>query len=231
MIGLIDSLEAAISRLTWSVKSTEWGDYYADTNYTDEAMQHKTALVARYLDQVLPTSVWDLGANTGRFSRLASERGITTVSLDIDPLAVERNYIDARERGDRHLLPLWIDVTNPTAGRGWANAERSSLEERGPADLLLALALVHHLGIGNNVPMGMLAAYLARIGRRAVVEWVPREDSQVNRLLVVRKDVFSDYNEQAFCSGFSQFFELEGRAPIPGSLRTIYFWRRRDDHS
>lgn len=227
MVGLIDSLQSAVQRLQWKAGRTEWGDYYADTNYTDAAMEHKAQLVAAYINECRPATVWDLGANTGLFSRLASERGIATLSLDTDPLAVERNYLDARRRGDRRLLPLWIDLTNPSAARGWAHMERASLTQRGPADLALALALIHHLAIGSNVPLPLVAQYFAQIAQRVVVEWVPKHDSQVNRLFVVRKDVFPDYNEQAFCRAFDRSFELEKREPVAGSERVLYCYRRR----
>lgn len=229
MLGLIDSIESSVRRLRWQPARTEWGDYYADTNYTDAAMQRKLELVADYLEAIRPATLWDLGANTGLFSRLASERGATTVSIDVDPLAVERNYLEARGRADGHLLPLWIDLTNPSAARGWAHAERASLTERGPADVVLALALIHHLAIGGNIPLERIADYFSMIGRRVVVEWVPRDDSQVQRLFVVRKDVFSDYTESAFQQAFSTFFELERQAPISGTLRSVYFFRRRDE--
>src|SRR5687768_12270942 len=103
LLGLIESLESAVRQLRWEPGGTEWGDYYGDTNYTDDAMRHKMDLVARCLDDSRPATLWDLGANTGRFSRLASQRGIETLSLDIDPLAVERNYLDARGRDDRQI--------------------------------------------------------------------------------------------------------------------------------
>ncbi len=229
MNGLIDSLESAIRGLRWRVPRTEWGDYYNDTNYSDAAMRHKLELVGRCIEDTRPASVWDLGANTGRFSRLASDRGIPTLALDIDPLAVERNYLDARERADRFLHPLWMDLTAPTPARGWDNAERDTLAARGPADMALALALVHHLAIGGNVPLPMIAGFMAGICRRLVIEWVPRHDSQVARLFVVRKDVFQDYNEDAFNRAFAAHFHLERRDEVAGTERALYVYRRRDD--
>jgi hypothetical protein len=229
LLGLIESLQSAVAGLTWEAGRTEWGDYYADTNYTDDAMRHKVNLVSRCLEEIRPEMVWDLGANTGRFSRLASERGIRTVSMDVDPLAVERNYLEARQRGDRHLLPLWMDLMDPTPARGWNDAERQSLTQRGPADLALALALAHHLAIGGNVPLPMIAQYLARIARRLVIEWVPKHDSQVSRLFVVRKDVFDDYHEEAFRAALDRWFFIERRDPIPGTERVLYVCRRHDE--
>ena len=231
MLGLIDSLESAVKRLEWSHGATEWGDYYDDTNYTAPAMQAKLEAVSRFIQEANPSSVWDLGANTGRFSRLASDRGIPTLALDIDPLAVERNYLDARRRDDAHLLPLWMDLADPSPSRGWGESERQSLSQRGPANLALALALVHHLAIGGNVPLPMIAEYLARIARRLVIEWVPKHDSQVARLFVVRKDVFDDYHEQAFQAAFQRHFTLEHRQPIPGSERALYLLQRSDGHA
>ena len=113
----------------------------------------------------LRSGYWDLGANTGVFSRLASQRGWYTVALDIDPAAVEHNYLTSRAASEKNLLPLLMDLTNPSAGLGWAHHERLSLAERGPVDAILALALIHHLAISNNVPLRRIAQYFSETGR------------------------------------------------------------------
>ena len=225
--AVLDSLRKAVVRLRWKPAGTEWADYYDDTNYSESAMAEKERIVSRMLQRVRPAMVWDLGANVGRFSRLASQSGIKTVAFDSDSAAVERNYVKARASRDAHLLPLVMDLTNPSANLGWGGTERLSLQQRGRADLVLALALIHHLAIGNNVPLGRIAEWLSVIGRFVAIEFVPRSDSQVQRLLASREDIFSAYSETAFEQACEPFFAIESRQPISGTERVMYLLRSR----
>jgi hypothetical protein len=225
--ALVRHLGAAVQRLRWRPPQTEWADYYTETNYTADALRDKQRRVAAYLDRTAPRTVWDLGGNIGLMSRLASGRGIPTVCFDVDPVAVERNYQQGRAESDRGLLPLWLDLTNPSPALGWANRERDSLAARGPADLVMALALVHHLAISNNLPFDRLAEDLARLGRWLLVEFVPKEDSQVQRLLATRADIFDRYAPVPFETAFARHFEIHDRAPIAGSQRTLYLMQSR----
>ncbi len=224
LLASLDSLKGTIEGLHWEVKGTQWADYYSDTNYTDAAMAEKRRLVGAFLEASGAHSCWDLGANTGEFSRLAADLGMETVAWDVDPGAVERAYT-AKISG---VLPLLQDLTNPSPNLGWAGRERDSLEARGPADVLLALALVHHLAIGNNVPLTDVAAYFARLGKNAIVEFVPKEDSQVRRLLASRRDVFPSYNLEGFREAFAPFFEIKEEAVIAGTSRTLFRLSRRE---
>jgi len=226
LLGIIASLESAIRKLKWQPAGTEWADYYQDTNYSPQAFEHKKSIVAGFLDRVRPSTVWDLGANVGTFSRLAADRGILTISFDIDPAAVEKNYLDCVARVDTSILPLVADLTNPSPGTGWENKERMSLKERGPADAVLALALVHHLAISNNVPLSRIAGFLSDICRWLIIEFVPKDDSQVQRLLATREDIFPDYTRQAFEQEFGCHFTVEDSADIRESQRTLYLMRR-----
>jgi hypothetical protein len=222
MLGLVDSLRAAIRKLRWRSSGTEWENYYTIHDYSPESLEHKRKLVGEYLDEVKPSTVWDLGANTGLFSRLASKRGVPTVAFDIDPGAVEMNYRSALEEGDEHLLPLVLDLTNPSPSLGWANDERGSIIERAPVDAALALALIHHLAISNNVPFESLADFFARIARWSIVEFIPKEDLQVQKLLSSREDIFADYHRQGFEDAFSEHFHIHKSATIDGSSRRLY---------
>ncbi len=226
--ALIASLEAAVSKLQWNPAGTEWADYYSDTNYTTDSASEKQRLVESFIERVQPATLWDLGANTGRFSRLASRRGINTVAFDLDAAAVEKNYRDCVASGNRHELPLVLDLTNPSPGFGWAGDERLSLEQRGPADLVQALAVIHHLAISNNVPLPRIAEYLARLGRSLIIEFVPKQDSQVQRLLSSRVDVFPDYTREGFEASFAPFFRVEAVEPIRGADRVLYLMKRHD---
>jgi ribosomal protein L11 methylase PrmA len=226
--GLVDNLASTVRGLSWKPAGTEWGDYYEATNYTDAAMREKASIVGGFIEKAAPASVWDLGGNTGVFSRLASSRGITTVCFDIDPAAVEKNYIEMKRRNETHILPLVMDLTNPSPALGWDHDERSSLAERGPVDLVLALALIHHLAISNNVPLPRIAKFFAHLGRALVIEFVPKGDSQVNRLLSTREDVFPDYEPAAFERAFDPYFEIVESRHVQDSQRTVYLMQRRN---
>ena len=226
--GLIDSLERTVQRLTWEPAGTVWGDYYEDTNYTEAAFAHKREAVTAALERLQPALVWDLGANDGTFSRLASDRGIRVAAFDVDPAAVEKNYQRMLASQERGITPLVMDLTNPSPACGWAGQERQSLMERGPADVALALALVHHLAIAHNVPFEHLAAFFASVARALVIEFVPKDDSQVQRMLATREDVFSDYTQEAFERAFASRFLIDEATPVNSSRRTLYVMRRRE---
>lgn len=226
-LGLVDSLRSATRKLRWRAGGTEWADYYRDTNYSPAGFEDKRQAVGEFIAACRPRTVWDLGANDGTFSRLAAAAGAFTVSFDIDPACVERNYLLARAEKAPSLLPLLLDLANPSPNTGWENAERPGLFERGPADAVLALALVHHLAIGNNVPLGMIAHCFARAGRHLLVEFVPKSDSQVARLLVTREDIFDKYSREEFERAFGEHFSIARRLALAGSERTLYIMERR----
>ena len=228
MLGLVDSLESAIKGLKWNPQGTEWVDYYQDDSYTSEGLEHKQRLVGEYLDRAGPGMVWDFGANTGLFSRMASQRGAMTVSFDVDPACVERNYLEVLHSGEKRLLPLVLDMTNPSARIGWANEERMSVRDRGPADLVLALALAHHLAISNNVPLGRIADFMARKCNWLIIEFVPKTDPKVRKLLATREDIFTNYTQQDFEMEFSKEFTILDSQRIRDSERTLYLMIRRE---
>ncbi|MCE5231478.1 SAM-dependent methyltransferase [bacterium] len=228
MLGMLANLESCVRGLEYVPRVSEWSDYYADTNYTQRGLEHKRELVGQYLDHGAPRMVWDIGANNGFFSKVAAEKGMSVISIDADQEAVEANYRDCRKSGEKRILPLWIDLTNPSGGIGWHCRERESLIERGPADIGLALALVHHLSISNNVPLPMLADFFADCARRLIIEWVPKEDSQVQRLLRSREDIFTDYNQASFETAFKTRFTILESAPVADSRRTLYLMQRNE---
>jgi len=228
LIALIHHLESAITSMQWHPASTEWSNYYEDTNYSQAAMDHKKRLVEAYLSESKPHTVWDLGANTGVFSRIATAKDIDTISFDVDPAAVEKNYRQMRENQETKLLPLCLDLTNPSPSIGWANEERLSLIERGLADTVLALALIHHLAISNNVPFSHIAAFLSQVCRFLIIEFVPKNDSQVQRLLRSREDVFPDYTQDHFEASFQDDFSIHKREQIVDTQRTLYLMEKRN---
>ena len=227
LTGLLESLQATVSKLEWRPGGTEWGEYYQMTNYSDAAFEHKKVLISDWIGRAKPTSVWDLGANDGTFSRLASEKGISTIAFDIDPTAVEMNYRRIKFTKEQNLLPLVLDLTNPSPSLGWHNRERESLSQRGPADMVFALALIHHLAISNNVPLPHLADFFRDMGSWLVIEFVPKSDSQVQRLLKSRLDIFDKYTRDEFEAAFAAYFVARERVQIRESERYLYLMQRR----
>lgn len=227
MLGLVDHLQAAVERLAMPAAASAWADYYAHTNYSADAMAAKRRIVESHLRHLRPATVWDLGANTGAFSTLAADAGAYTVAFDADHATVDRHVIDRRRTADRRVLPLVMDLANPTGGFGWNHTERTSLAERGPADVVLALGLVHHLALAGQVPFGLVARFFERIGRTLVVEFIPPTDSQVEGMLSRMPSRAEGYSADAFEREFDRAFTIVERTPIPGSARRLYLMQSR----
>ena len=204
-----DRLARLVRRLDWRPRGSEWSEYREISTYGDEELAAKERFVEAAVAGSRPGTVWDLGANDGRFSRIAAEGGAYVVAIDGDEVAIERLYRELREAGDERILPLALDLVDSSPGLGWRGAERPRLEERGRPDLVLALALVHHLTIGGNVPVADVVDWLAGLGTRLVVEFPTREDPMVERLLArKRPGAHPDYELE----GFER--ELEGRLEV-----------------
>jgi SAM-dependent methyltransferase len=225
--ALADSLLALVRRLSPKHQATEWGAYYADTNYSDAALEAKKHIVLDMVKRVAPKTVWDVGSNNGFFSHAVRDFSSQIICMDIDFAAVDQNYERCKRERVKNVMPLVADISNPSPGIGFGNRERLPLEERSRPDLIMALALVHHLVIARNIPFGQLARYFAARSEYLIIEYVPKSDSQVQRLLLNRKDVFDDYSEAGFRSAYSLHFDVIDERPIPSSQRTLFLMRRK----
>jgi ribosomal protein L11 methylase PrmA len=224
-LGLIDSLESAIHRLRWEPAGSSWGDY-STAHYADAAFEMKRSQVQAWLERIKPGSVWDLGANVGTFSRIAADHAGFVLSLDSDRDAVEKNYRQSRKEARENVYPLLMDLTNPSPDQGWDFRERMSLASRGPADAVLALALIHHLAISNNVPLERLAQFFSRLGRWLILEFVPKDDPQTQILLRTRQDIFEEYDSAHMQAAFATSFDLIESAQLEGSNRSLHLFER-----
>jgi len=227
MLGLVDNLEKTVKKLSWSPTNGGWSNYYEESQYSGPGAKNKEEIIASIIDRILPESVWDLGANTGRYSRLASQKGIPTIAIDSDPAAVELNYRNCRDENENNLLPLLLDLTNPSPDSGWDNSERQSLKRRGPAGAVFALALIHHMAITNNVPLIKIAEFFHNLGRWLVIEFVPKEDPQVQKLLISREDIFTEYDLENFRNVFSEYFYIHQEFDITDTIRKIFLMESR----
>jgi ribosomal protein L11 methylase PrmA len=224
--ALLDSLRRTIQGLRWAPGGTEWADYDRETPYSDDGILAKESIVDAMLREAGGSVAWDLGANVGRFSAIAARLGRRAVAWDADQAASERHYQSLKSSGETSVLPVVQDLVNPSPGLGWAGVERASFVDRSDADVILALALVHHLAISNNVPLDSIASLFARLAPNAIVEFVPKDDPMVRRLLASRRDVFLDYSQDGFERAFGTRFRVVARAPIAGSSRVMYRLQR-----
>ncbi len=227
ILALVDNLEATIRKLSWQVGGSEWANYYSETNYSETATSSKTEIVRGFIQTVQPRSILDLGANTGVFSRIAAEMGIATIAADIDPGAVELNYLEVKKKKEKNLLPLILDLTNPSPGLGWENRERDAFFQRQSSEAVMALALIHHLAISNNLPLDHLAEFFSRLSKWLIIEFIPKEDSQVQRLLQTRKDIFESYHVDGFETAFSRCFQIREKRAVADSQRILYLMETR----
>jgi ribosomal protein L11 methylase PrmA len=229
--AIASQMESAIKKLKFGTSDTEWSDYYSDTNYSNTSLDHKKKLVKEYIASVSPSPVLiqDIGANDGSFSRIAAGSGACVISQDIDEVAVEKNYIRCIKNNDKQILPLLLDLTNPSPALGWANEERDSALKRSKCNVLMALALIHHIAISNNVPLEKISYLFSRLCDYLIIEFVPKQDSQVTRLLATREDIFPEYNFEGFELAFEQFFITERCEAISGTERKLYLMRIRPD--
>jgi ribosomal protein L11 methylase PrmA len=222
LLALTDNLEACIRDCGWEPRGTVWGDYETTHGYSAASQAHKGRVVAEMLQRMAAGTVWDLGANTGEYSRMAAATGARVIALDVDVGAVEHHFRRLVRDADDRVLPLVMDLGDPSPACGWNLRERYSLKERGPADAALALALVHHLAIRGNIPLDLIAEGLAGFAGGLIIEFVPKDDPQTQRLLAARRDVFPTYHREGFERAFASRFRIVDRRSIADSGRVLY---------
>jgi hypothetical protein len=221
------NLRDVVAKRRWEPGHTEWANYADHNSYSDAATEDKERVFRHFLTRVTGSIGWDLGANTGRYSALMAEAGLSVTALDIDPGAAELHYRSLKSSGRRDVLPLVADIASPTPSTGWAGRERRSLTDRCDADVIAALALVHHVAIGRNVPLPQILELFADLATWAIVEFVPKDDPMVVGMLATRRDVFPNYSVGGFRAAAKDLFEIVEEVPLRSSTRVMFLLRRQ----
>ncbi len=221
---LLQRLRAWIARLRLDEKApTTWQNYSVENSYGADEAEAKRDFVRRFVRTEKPAMVWDLGCNTGDYSEVALEAGACyVVGWDYDHGALESAFARARGR-NLALTPLFFDATNPAPNQGWAQEERPGMSGRGPADAVLALALIHHLAIAKNIPLVKIVRWLTGLAPSGVVEFVPKDDRMVRKLLDLRPDIFPDYRLERFLDCLAAVARIERIEPVNG--RQLIWYR------
>ncbi|MEM9467400.1 MAG: methyltransferase [Actinomycetota bacterium] len=221
-------LERTVAGLRWAAGESEWSDYGDRGHYEGDDLARKGEFVSRAAEGCAGGLVLDLGANDGHFSRLVAPHASGVVAVDADALVVDRLYRALRSEGERRILPLYTDLTDPSPALGWRTRERSTLVERVDADLVLALALVHHLAISGTVPLPEVVAMLRDFDAEVVVEFPDRDDPMVRRLLSRKRDgLFDHYTLDGFVEAVEARFEVLERSALRSGTRHLFHVRPR----
>lgn len=220
----VAKLKALVTKLEPASTRTQWSDYDRTHSYEKLELDRKAEFVRGAVARRHCRLVWDLGCNTGTFSRIAVENADYVVAMDGDEMAIERLY--RREKTDtasRRILPLVMNLTDASPNQGWRGAERKGIAERGRPELILCLALIHHIVITANIPLADFLDWLAGLGAALIIEFVDREDEMVKTLLANRDDQYDDYHPDIFRKLLSARFDIKAEEPLKGGKRHIFY--------
>jgi SAM-dependent methyltransferase len=228
IVANVGRLERHVSRLHPRRADSTWSDYELTTTYTDEDAERKRQFVADAVRAESPRLVWDIGANEGQHTRDAAATAEYVVAMDADAVVVDRLYGRlAAERSDK-ILPLVVNVVDPSPGLGWRGRERQALHQRGRPDLTLCLALLHHVSISGNVPVASFLDWLRDLGGAVVIEFPTPEDPMVSRLLArKRPHDHPDYRRDWFERCLEERFDVLESVELGAGCRVLYRARSR----
>jgi hypothetical protein len=217
----VQKLRSLLQKLRLPQRKTTWSDY-SRAHYASDALARKEAFVSERVANRQFALAWDLGCNDGRFSRIIAGSAKTVVAMDADAGSIDHLYGDLRKEHCPNILPLLMNVANPSPAQGWSCSERASLFNRGQPDLTLALALVHHLVISANVPLAALVQWLGQTTRELIIEFISKDDPMVRRLLLNKDDTYADYDREAFEAYLRRWFRVGAQTELPGGTRFLY---------
>jgi hypothetical protein len=226
LVANVRKMRKLVERLTWDPPEGVWVAYGERNSYTDDDAKRKDEFVREVATSREWPLVWDIGANNGRYSRIAAEGAGTVLAIDADQGPVELLYRTLREEGNEQILPLTMNLADPSPGLGWRGLERKALPDRGTPDLVLALALIHHVAISANVPVKEFVDWLASLGTSLVIEFPTREDPMVKKLLAPKREgLHPDYELTFFERCLNEAFEVDRSERLESGTRVLYFAR------
>jgi len=223
----VRKLTKLVRGLKWKAARSEWSDYAGDNTYDEANRKRKEAFVHSAAEDGTRRLVWDLGCNTGDYSRIAAESADYVVSMDGDHLAIERLYQALSSEGNESILPLVMNLADASPNLGWRGAERKALPQRGKPDLVLCLALIHHIVISANIPLREFVDWIASLEADLVIEFVNKQDPMVETLLRNKEDKYTDYDAAVLEESLAKSFDVQRTETLEGQTRTLYYARRR----
>ena len=222
---LIQSLYECVKKLSFKVKKTEWGSYYDEesNNYLRQSTQSKENIVSELCGLTRAKKALDIGANLGKYSRIAAKTCDLVISADYDVMAINNNYRKSIKLQERNLQVIYLDVMHPTPAIGWLNEERQSFLQRADFDLVIALALIHHLVITEGVPLEKVCDLFCKLTKKYLIIEIPNvNDSQIEILQKWGGENSHLYSLADFESTFEKYFIIKEIRRVKESERNIY---------
>jgi hypothetical protein len=229
LLNLISSLESLVNKLKVPEQKSTWSGYYTEAGLRKDYLEQKKQIIKDWLDKMPGLQLAaDLGANEGEFSQLLAKKNVSVIAADLDAYCINRLYNKIKENKERNIQPLVVDLAHPSPAVGVNNEERASFIDRLDADLVLALALIHHLAIGKNIPFDRIAGLFGQTCKNLIIEFVPKEDAKIQLMLSQKKDIYTHYTEENFRQALERYFIVIDRAPIPGSGRVLFLLTKNE---
>lgn len=227
LVNMITHLEGIVKGFGARDQKTEWSHYYSETILGKDYLDAKETVFRSLLSNIKFETALDLGANDGYFSKILAEGGADVIATDYDSRTISNLYQFIRKKNITNIHPVVLDLSSPSPSLGFNNRERASFSERARTQLVVALALIHHLVIGRNIPLRLLASYFNEIAPELIMEFVPKSDEKVQQMLSTREDVFEDYTQDVFEKEFFLYFDTVSKISVPHSHRTMYHFKRK----
>ena len=223
VLGLVQSLIRLVNKLTIKDEHTDWSQYDKTHTYNDKEFELKKSFITKYATSTHRDYIWDIGCNTGTFSRIFSANSKHVISLDGDHNAIEQLYLTEKQDPHSNILPLVMNIGNISPAQGWASKERLAFDQRIKPDLVLCLALIHHIRLSANIPNQLFLKWLRSLDAEIIIEFVNRNDEMVEKLLTNKKEQYDDYNLEQFILDTNKYFTIIDRAPLKGGKREIFY--------
>jgi len=224
----VSNLRKTIEKLSWKRSRSQWSNYMNEHSYSDADHESKKSFVHEVTASRQWNLVWDLGCNTGTFSRIVAENSRYVLAMDTDHLAIEFLYQELKKEGNSKILPLVCNVADPSPNLGWRELERKNLISRGKPDLVVCLALIHHIVISSNIPLNEFIDWLASLESSLIIEFVTKDDPLVRKLLRNKEDQYRDYEKNYFENCLSASFEIIQSTELKSGMRKLYYAKPKE---
>ncbi|HIG41518.1 MAG TPA: class I SAM-dependent methyltransferase [Gammaproteobacteria bacterium] len=227
VLGLVQSLARLVRKLSIEIKHTDWSKYDKTHSYSEADLDTKKAFVLKHAATNQRNYIWDIGCNTGTFSRVASQYCSQVIAVDGDHDAVEQIYLAEKMNTGSNILPLVMNLANISPGQGWGGNERQAFDQRRKPDLVLCLALIHHVRMSANIPNALFLKWLHSLQAAVILEFVHREDEMVVKLLTNKKEQYEDYTLGQFTVEAERFFTIKDHQSLKGGKREMFYFTPR----